>query len=474
MISHEGLPNAGRSQRLLQHHKPSSFWLQLLIDIFLALGLLFILANIRHQHVGVQYRTLAIIGLLLMWIFHNYFGVYRRQSDVLGSFYALAKSWTTIAMTLIVLGFATKTSDDYSRQVIFAWLLIIPIVQFAAHHLAPPAIFRMKGPDLGKEPALVIGAHDLGKYLATRINKNPWLNIRIIGVIDDNEEALSNWRVPDVPALGALKDLDKAIDEHNVRSVYITTAIDDIGKVESLYLKMLDLNIDINWVPDIFRLKLINPSVKELAGLPVLALSETPLIGTHALVKRVFDMTLATLILALTSPILIATAIAIKYTSPGPVFYRQKRHGWDGRVFEIWKFRSMDTSVGQVEFKQATKDDPRVTPIGKFIRKTSIDELPQLFNVLQGAMSLVGPRPHPLQLNDQFHSSIKAYFTRHRIKPGITGLAQVSGYRGETESLEKMEKRVEYDLEYINNWSVLLDMKILIKTLFVLFSKNAY
>ncbi|MCM8856578.1 MAG: exopolysaccharide biosynthesis polyprenyl glycosylphosphotransferase [Candidatus Thiodiazotropha sp.] len=224
-----------------------------------------------------------------------------------------------------------------------------------------------------------------------------------------------------------------------------------------------------------FALNLINHSVKELAGIPILTLSESPLIGSHLLIKAIEDRVLATLILILVSPIMLFTAVLIKTESPGPVFFRQERTGWDGESFKIWKFRSMrqhKEKDGMV--KQATREDPRITRIGRFIRRTSIDELPQLFNVLAGQMSLVGPRPHALQHNEEYSKQIVAYLARHRIKPGITGLAQIRGFRGETKELEQMEKRVKYDLEYINSWSLWLDISILVRTAFSLKNDNAY
>jgi putative colanic acid biosysnthesis UDP-glucose lipid carrier transferase len=171
--------------------------------------------------------------------------------------------------------------------------------------------------------------------------------------------------------------------------------------------------------------------------------------------------------------LLLATALAVKLSSPGPVLFKQKRHGWNGKVIKVWKFRSMRVHA-DAQVKQASRQDPRITRVGAFIRRTSIDELPQLFNVLQGHMSLVGPRPHAVAHNDYYTGKIDAYMARHRIKPGITGLAQISGARGETETLDKMEKRVELDLAYINNWSIWLDIKILIKTPFTLLSKDIY
>ena len=229
------------------------------------------------------------------------------------------------------------------------------------------------------------------------------------------------------------------------------------------------------WIPDLQSLTLLNHSVSEIEGLPAIHLNESPHTAypTAATTKALLDRAIALLAIFALSPLLLATAAAVKLSSPGPVLFKQKRHGWNGKIIKVWKFRSM-RQHNDAQVKQASREDPRITRVGRFIRRTSIDELPQLFNVLQGHMSLVGPRPHAVAHNDYYTGKIDAYMARHRIKPGITGLAQISGCRGETETLDKMEKRVELDLAYINNWSLWLDIKILVKTPFTLLSKDIY
>jgi len=228
------------------------------------------------------------------------------------------------------------------------------------------------------------------------------------------------------------------------------------------------------WVPDIFNMQLLNHSVRELNGLPLITLSESPMtLESELFCKTAIDKVIAALMLVVLSPLMLTIAALVRYTSPGPIFFKQKRHGWDGRIIEVWKFRSMYLH-GDTEVVQASRNDSRITPIGRFIRRSSIDELPQLFNVLAGSMSLVGPRPHALAHNGFYAQYIRSYMMRHRIRPGMTGLAQVNGLRGETEKLDKMLRRVEFDIAYINNWSVFLDIKILLKTPLSLFCKQAY
>lgn len=240
-------------------------------------------------------------------------------------------------------------------------------------------------------------------------------------------------------------------------------------------MNTLDKHVAIHWVPDIFSLRLVNHSVKEISGIPVITLSETPLIGVRMLQKAIEDKLLSILILIAIFPILLIVALAVKLDSPGPIFFRQNRAGWSGKSFKIWKFRSMYVHQEEAgKIKQAEKNDSRITRVGAFIRRTSLDELPQIFNVLSGDMSLVGPRPHAVQHDKEYSERIFDYFARHHIKPGITGLAQVRGLRGETKDIEQMILRIESDIEYINNWSVGLDISIIFRTVFALSGKNAY
>ena len=276
------------------------------------------------------------------------------------------------------------------------------------------------------------------------------------------------------PSLGRLEQLIDLIAQHNVRTVYFAIPLNASEIVESLYFRLLDKHVAVHWVPDIFSLRLVNHTVSEIAGVPVLTLSETPLIGSRRLMKFVEDFCLSYVLLVLLAPVMLAIAVAIKLDSPGPIFFRQARLGWGGKRFHIWKFRSMVVHDDHGAVTQARKGDPRITRVGAFLRRTSLDELPQIFNVILGEMSLVGPRPHAVQHDAEYAQHIAHYFARHNIKPGITGLAQVRGHRGETREIEQMMLRVESDIEYINNWSVWLDLAILLRTTRALTGKNAY
>jgi putative colanic acid biosynthesis UDP-glucose lipid carrier transferase len=247
--------------------------------------------------------------------------------------------------------------------------------------------------------------------------------------------------------------------------IWLAVADLSVGSREVIMEILRRSSLVVRFVPDLSMLALLNHMPAEVAGMTVIDLNASPLSGYNTVLKAAFDKIFALIALLITAPLLLVIALAIKLDSRGPVLFRQLRHGWDGDVIEVLKFRTMKhVGADENKYQQAVRSDPRITRIGRYLRKASLDELPQFFNVLTGEMSVVGPRPHPLELNESFNEQIEAYMQRHRVKPGITGWAQVHGLRGETKTLEKMQKRVEYDLYYIENWSMWLDMKIIVRT----------
>jgi putative colanic acid biosynthesis UDP-glucose lipid carrier transferase len=452
-------------------------WIQRLFNAVIIVSVLMTLAWLRDGAVLVHYRYMAIIAVLTTLIVYHYFGVYRRFENRIGGIQHLARAWGVVIIIIGWLGFATKTTEEYSRQVIFYWV----VISFFLQCLIFPSIYwvyKKYQVKYGSQliSSLVIGTEEIAKHLTFSINRNIWLPDKVIGVVAVDHEEKQRWDSEITTLLGTLNELEYLISKHNIRRVYIALPLRLSHLIEKVQNTLFKYNIDIIWAPDIFSLSLLNPSVRELAGAPLITLSESPILaGGPAFLKIIMDKSIAFIAILFLSPLFIVIATIIKLTSPGPIIFKQKRHGWDGKIFKVWKFRSMhlhQTSSGKIE--QASKNDPRFTPIGRFIRKTSIDELPQLFNVLQGTMSLVGPRPHAVEHNNYYSEKVTAYLSRHRIKPGITGLAQVNGFRGETDTLNKMEQRIAYDLEYINNWSPWLDIKILLKTPISLFTKDAY
>ena len=465
-----------RPRRMLQTNASVASKLQLVLDIVLVDALLYLIAYLKGIHDFSIYHFPAIVTPVLMWLIYSNSGVYRRFSGNMSRSAAVMWAWAKVAAMLIVLAFLVKASEAYSRQVIITWICVSAIMQSVVHTVMESVIRTYKAKYVQPIPSLMVGNSRMGGYLAAHINRNPWIAHKIVGVIsDDDGSEEQTWHFSGLPKLGDLDDLRSMVEKYEVKRVYFALPMKTSHQVRELQMQLIDLNVDIVWAPDIFGLHMTSPSVREVAGVPLYYLSESPLVEGARVSKLIMDKVLASVALVLLAPVMIGAAIAVKFSSPGPVFFRQERHGLDGKIIGVLKFRSMKVhqeSEGVV--KQATKHDARVTPVGAFLRKSSIDELPQLFNVLKGEMSLVGPRPHAREHNHYYADKIVAYMSRHRILPGMTGLAQVNGYRGETDTLEKMEKRVEYDLAYINNWSIWLDIRIMIKTVFTLLSKNAY
>jgi putative colanic acid biosynthesis UDP-glucose lipid carrier transferase len=295
--------------------------------------------------------------------------------------------------------------------------------------------------------------------------------MKIEGFFDDRGEERLAMNSP-VPVLGKLQDLPDFVQRNSTDIIFVTLPIRNIQRVTDLLDQLHDTTASIYFVPDVFVFDLIQCRTSDIAGLPIVALCETPFQGTRGVAKAISDYVIATGVLIITMPLFLAIAIAIKLTSPGSVIFKQRRYGLDGREIIVYKFRSMTVSEDSDQITQASRNDERITKIGAFLRRTSLDELPQFINVLQGRMSVVGPRPHAVAHNEEYRPLIKGYMIRHKVNPGITGLAQVMGYRGETTTVDAMRKRVEYDLEYLRNWSLTLDLRIILRTLRLIIHDN--
>ena len=456
------------NRSLLQRRKSLTTTLQAMIDGLIVLATVYFALFYTQGFFSTIDAVFMITLLAIMGVTYDQMGIYRQFGGLIRSTRKLLFAWSTsFAITLFIFIMA-QYFDQFSRPVLSATFMIAFAGQLANRWILMAFRLQAAHSTENQNNVLLIGGGPLVKHLFDNINANPWIQEKAIGRIRTCNET-DDAEMP-VPVLGDRADILEVVHNNNVRSVYIAVSLENSHLVEELYLALANENIDVHWVPNIYSLDLINHSVKELAGLPLLTLSESPLIGNHLMFKAVEDRVIAIIALILLSPVML-----IKLDSPGPVIFRQSRTGWNGKEFYIWKFRSMKLHQAQNgELKQATKDDDRITGIGRFIRKTSIDELPQLFNVLSGKMSMVGPRPHAIEHNSDYDKRIRAYMTRHRIKPGITGLAQVNGYRGETDTLDKMKKRVEYDMQYINSWSLWLDLEILLKTIPALLRDEAY
>ena len=322
--------------------------------------------------------------------------------------------------------------------------------------------------------AVIVGAGSTGMAAARALGGESTSGTQIVGWFDDRAtdrlHADASGKV-----LGGLSELVPYVREHGVKDVYITLPLSEQPRIRALLDGVQNTTASIFFVPDLSAAGMIMGRLRAVNGLLVVGICETPFTGTKGLVKRTSDIVLASLILVLIAPLMLALAIGVKLSSPGPVIFRQRRNGLDGEEIWVYKFRSMSTQDNGSVVKQATRDDPRITRFGRFIRRTSLDELPQFVNVLQGRMSIVGPRPHAVAHNELYSPAIQAYMVRHKVRPGITGWAQVNGLRGETDTVEKMRARVDYDLEYLHTWSLWFDLKIIVRTVKVaFFDRQAY
>ncbi len=384
-------------------------------------------------------------------------------------------TWFILSGLLILFGFTTKYIYLFSKETILLWLVLTPILQMLGVLLIKviaPVLIKLQGP---VKRAVIAGMNEQGIELALRLVHSHYNSIQFEGFFEDRNPD----RVPaelDAPVLGKLNDMAAYIKSNNINTIYLSLPMASQPRILKLLDDLKDTTASIYFVPDIFLTDLIQSRVDQVDDIPVVAVRETPFTGLNGLLKRTADIVFATAILIAISPILLVIALCVKLSSPGPVIFKQRRYGLDGQEISVYKFRSMTVTEDGAKVVQATKNDQRVTKVGAFLRKSSLDELPQFINVLQGRMSVVGPRPHAVSHNEMYRKLIKGYMIRHKVKPGITGWAQVNGLRGETETLDKMKARIDYDIEYLRNWSPKLDMYIILKTVSVVFKgeKNAY
>ena len=383
-------------------------------------------------------------------------------------------NWLLIVALLLLIGWTTRTLFFFDQRVLVGWVLLTPVALFAAHLLMPVLLPRLLAVEGVRRTAVIAGAGGLGRTLARRIEENPDLGIHLAGYFDDRTPARMSHAGPGV-ILGSLDKLPEFVKTSHVDLIYITLPMASQPRLYELLEELHDSTASIYFAPDIFLFDLIQARMDTVGDMPVIAVCETPFYGINGLVKRASDVLLAAVILVLVSPLMLAITLGIKLTSPGPVLFRQRRYGIDGREIVVYKFRTMTVLEDGGVIPQATSNDRRVTRLGAFLRRTSLDELPQFINVLQGRMSVVGPRPHAVAHNEMYRKLIRGYMIRHKVKPGITGLAQVNGMRGETDRLDKMAKRIEYDLAYLRNWSLWLDLRIVLGTIpVVLKMENAH
>ena len=398
----------------------------------------------------------------------------RFRENLVAAAVDIASSWVMLIGILALCGYATRSLHYFEDDVLLYWVVATPILQWLAVWIGKLVVQNLSARPDSRRRAVVVGAGLLGVKVARALTDSEDYGVDFVGYFDDRIDERLHADAT-TQRLGGLKDVARYCTEHGVREVYITLPLGSQPRIVELLEQVQGTTASLFFVPDVFGISIIQGRLQDMNGVPVVGICETPFTGTNELVKRISDIVLASLILLLITPVLIGIAIGVKLSSPGPVIFSQRRNGLDGGEIVVYKFRSMTTQDNGSVVPQAIKGDARVTPFGAFIRRTSMDELPQFVNVLQGRMSIVGPRPHAVAHNEQYRQLIKAYMVRHKVKPGITGWAQVNGHRGETDTIEKMQARVEYDLEYLRNWSLGLDLQIIVRTIRLLFfDRHAY
>jgi putative colanic acid biosynthesis UDP-glucose lipid carrier transferase len=385
-------------------------------------------------------------------------------------------TWAVTIVTLLAVGYVARYTHEIPRSSILLWAATTPVLFGAARILLRLIQRTFRQFNFGTQGFAIVGVNDLAIQLANSVEAHAESGLKLLGFYDDRPED----RVGKLPLeidqrLGTIDDLVASARAGKVQAIYITFPMRAEDRIRDVLERLSDTTASVYIVPDFFVFELLHSRWTSIGGLPVVSIFEHPFYGADGVLKRTFDLVAAmALLVALAIPMTII-ALAVKLTSKGPVFFRQQRYGLDGQEIRVWKFRSMTVCENGPVIQQAKKGDARITPLGNILRKTSLDELPQLFNVVEGTMSLVGPRPHATAHNEQYRQLIRGYMLRHKVKPGITGLAQVNGWRGETDTLEKMERRIECDHQYIREWSLWLDLRILFQTAFVVLArKNAH
>jgi len=472
------------------------------LDPTLIVLCLLLSCTIAGSGFGAGELVLAVIVFSLT--FPSEVSLHKLRQNLFGT---ITVNWFAMVALLGFFGYATKFVWDFDLRMLEIWAVGTPLVLYAAHRAIPYLVPQLLAID-GYRSAVVIAANSVGLRMARNLVEHPALGFHFLGFFDDElagpvdgPAATVRYGAVDLastkegaardgdddrgtrpatavapgPLLGRVDAAGGFVKANRVETVFIALPMEAQPQLLRLLDEIKDTTASVYFVPDIFITDLINARIDDVNGMPVMAVCESPIVGVNALFKRIFDIAFSVLAIVALSPVLLAIAAGVALGSPGPILFRQRRYGLDGRQIVVWKFRSMTVAEDGAEVRQATRDDQRVTPLGSFLRRTSLDELPQLFNVLLGSMSLVGPRPHAVAHNEQYRGLIKGYMVRHKVKPGITGWAQVNGLRGETDSIDKMRRRIEHDIEYLRRWSPGFDLLILCKTAGILLKRtNAY
>jgi putative colanic acid biosynthesis UDP-glucose lipid carrier transferase len=450
--------------------------LQRLIDAVLIVDAFFFTALFYGIPFGKFLAIVSVVAAISFYAIAQSRGLYGswRISSIRSEAAEVLVVWIMVFAWLLVLAFLTKTSEDFSRLMMLTCFVLTPALLVCIRLLVRWGLHTLRRNGRNSRTVAIVGANRTAVKLADRLVTMQWAGLIFKGYYDDR----ATDRLPEETLDMLQGDFSKLLMQARageIDMVYIALPVTAEQRIIGLINQLADTTASVYFIPDFFISELAHARWVNLNGMPLISVFDTPFYGADGLVKRVEDIVLSLLILSVIALPMLLIALAIKRTSPGPVLFKQRRYGLNGEVLYVWKFRSMTVCEDGDQVTQATRSDSRITPLGAFLRRTSLDELPQFINVLQGRMSVVGPRPHAISHNEQYRHQIHGYMLRHKVKPGITGLAQVNGWRGETDTLHKMQKRVDSDLQYIQDWSLWLDLKIVWMTIWVGFRhKNAY
>jgi putative colanic acid biosysnthesis UDP-glucose lipid carrier transferase len=447
--------------------------LQTLVPPLIVLAGLYAVASLwqfSFDHPPAAQVTLVTLVLLVMTQPPRSLGTQLSFRPVGSSLIILARFAVLVAVLLII-GHSTGALQLYPAAAFRTWIWLCVLLLTGTTLAGGLVMRRVVTSAVGNRKVIFAGYNESSLALARNLQSNPKLSLQVEGFFDDR--AADRLNMPSQAQLvGRLSELAAFAKQNNIDVIFIALPIRHVQRVMDLLDDLRDTTASIYYVPDIFVFDLIQARSSELSGIPVVAMCETPFHGYRGLTKRLIDVGVSICFLIVALPLLLAVATLVKISSPGPIVFRQRRYGLDGHEIIVYKFRTMTVTEDGAQVRQASRSDNRITPIGGFLRRYSLDELPQFFNVLQGRMSLVGPRPHAIAHNELYRKLIKGYMVRHKVRPGITGLAQINGARGETSKLEDMEARIRHDLDYLRRWSPLLDFKILALTFVRIFGDD--
>ena len=445
------------------------------LHFFVCLGIASYLYDIPWEK---EHFILSIIAVGVFSLSASSVRLYRswRTTSFFSEITNIFICWLVTVLVAVFVIYLNDWTLVIPEQVINTWfqITLLFLIGTRAGVRLVLRLFRASGRNT--RTAAILGATEIGQQMAHNLQQASWMGINLLGIFDDRnangERFLANTPMP---VKHNITDLIKLAESGEVDLIYVALPMRAELRIKSLIDRLMDTTATIYFVPDFSTFDLLHSNWDYLGGLPVISIIDTPFQGLNAFIKRLEDIVLASIILAVISIPMLVIAILIKLTSKGPVIYKQNRYGLYGEKFVIWKFRTLTTTDDDASFRQVQANDHRLTPVGGILRQWSLDEFPQFINVLQGRMSIVGPRPHPVPLNEKHRKIVYRYMLRHKVRPGITGWAQINNFRGKTDTLDKMEKRTQYDLEYIHNWSLWLDLKIIFQTIWKGFrGANAY